>query len=102
MAEESITLDEHRGMMAQRATEIRRHLADVEVDRAAQRQRRDDLESFLLAAPGTTWVKAAEKARDLIGILAGTRAGRDPRRQKLIEAVLNDFRRLSNGPTKQI
>jgi hypothetical protein len=102
MVTESITLDEHRGMMAQRATELRRHLADVEVDRATQRQRRDDLESFLLAAPGTTWVEAAEKARDLIGILAGTPAGRDPRRQKLIDAVLNDFRRLSAGSTKHV
>ena len=59
------------------------------------------MEKFLLTAPGTTWGEAAEKARYLITLLAGTRAGRDPRRQKLIEAVLNDFRRLSDGPIKQ-
>lgn len=89
-------------MMAQRATEIRRRLAHVEVDRAVLRQRRDGLERFLLTAPGTTWVEAAEKARYLITLLAGTRVGRDPRRQKLIEAVLNDFRRLSDGSTRQV
>ena len=89
-------------MMAQRATEIRRRLADVEVDQAALRGRRDDLESFLLAAPAATWVEAAEKARYLIALLAGARVGRDPRRQKLIEAVLDDFRGLSEGSTKDM
>jgi hypothetical protein len=89
-------------MMAQRATEIRRRLAHVEVDRAALRERRDELERFLLTAPGTTWVEAAEKARYLIALLAGTRVGRDPRRQKLIEAVLSDFRRLTDGATKDV
>ena len=88
-------------MMAQRATEIRRRLAHVEVDRAALRQRRGELEKFLLTAPGTSWSEVAEKARYLITLLAGTRVGRDPRRQKLIEAVLGDFRRLSDGPTKE-
>ena len=102
MTDKSVTLDEHRGMMAQRATEIRRRLAHVEVDRAALRERRDDLEEFLLTAPGTTWVEAAEKARYLITLLAGTRAGRDPRCQKLIEAVLSDFGRLSDGPMKHV
>jgi hypothetical protein len=84
-------------MMAQRATDIRRRLAHVEIDRATLRERRGELEKFLLAAPGTSWGEAAAKARHLITLLAGTRAGRDPRRQKLIEAVLNDFRRLSDG-----
>jgi hypothetical protein len=102
LTDKSITLDEHRGMMAQRATEIRRRLAHVEVDRAVLRQRRDDLEVFLLTAPGATWIEAAEKARYLITLLAGTRVGRDPRRQKLIEAVLNDFRRLSDGSTTPV
>ena len=34
-------------------------------------------------------------ARYLIGLFATTSLGRDPRRQKLIAAVLDDFRRLS-------
>ncbi len=102
MRGEPIALDEHRGMAAQRATEIRRRLAHVEVDRAAVQERRGDLEKFLLTAPGTTWGEASEKARHLIALLAGTPVGRDPRRQKLIEAVLGDFTRLSDGPTKEM
>ncbi len=82
-------------MAAQRATEIRRRRAHVEVDQAALRQRRIDLETFLLAAPATAWHEAAEKARYLITLLAGTSVARDPRRQKLIDAVLDDFARLS-------
>ena len=45
-----IVLDEHRGMAAQQATEIRRRLAEVEADQEALRERRTDLEKFLLAA----------------------------------------------------
>jgi hypothetical protein len=82
-------------LAAQRATEIRRRLSGVELDQATLRQRRADLEKFLLAAPAMTWPEATEKARYLITLLAGTSVGRDPRRQKLIDAVLDDFRRLS-------
>jgi len=102
VTDKSITLDERRGMMAQRATEIRRRLAHAELDRAALRQRRGELEKYLLTAPGTTWGEASEKARHLIALLAGTPVGRDPRRQKLIEAVLGDFTRLSGEPTKEM
>lgn len=93
--DEPVALDEHRGMAAQRATQIRRRLANVEVDQAALRERRTELEKFLLAAPAMTWCEAAEKAGYLISLLAGTSVGRDPRRQKLIDAVLNDFARLA-------
>jgi len=97
MLDKPIALDEHRGMAAQKATEIRRRLAEVEADQAAMRQRRADLEKFLVAAPSQTWREAAEKARYLITLLAGTSVGRDPRRQKLIDSVLEDFRRLAES-----
>ena len=90
-----IALDEHRGMAAQQATEIRRRFADVEADQAALRKRRTELEKFLLAAPTSTWLEAADKARYLIGLFATTSIARDPRRQKLIAGVLDDFDRLS-------
>ena len=90
-----IVLDEHRGMAAQQATEIRRRLAEVEADQEALRERRTELEKFLLAAPASTWPEAAEKARYLIGLLATTSLARDPRRQKLIAGVLDDFGRLA-------
>jgi hypothetical protein len=90
-----ILLDEHRGIAAQQATEIRRRLSEVEADQAALRARRTELEKFLIAAPAPTWHEAAEKARYLIGLFATTSLGRDPRRQKLIARVLDDFSRLA-------
>lgn len=95
MKDSPIILDEHRGMAAQEATEIRRRLAEVEADQAALRDRRTELEKFLVASPASTWPEAAEKARYLIGLLAQTSIARDPRRQKLIAGVLDDFVRLS-------
>jgi hypothetical protein len=90
-----IILDEHRETAAQQATEIRRRLVEVETDQAALRDRRTELEKFLVASPASTWPEAAEKARYLIGLLAQTSIARDPRRQKLIAGVLDDFVRLS-------
>ena len=101
MKHDPIVLDEHRGIAAQQATEIRRRLAEVEADQTALRERRTELEKFLLAAPASTWLEAAEKARYLIGLLATTSIGRDPRRQKLIAGVLEDFRRLTGEPTAE-
>ena len=98
MKHDPILLDEHRGMAAQQATEIRRRLSEVEADQAALRGRRTELEKFLIAAPAPTWREAAEKARYLIGLFATTSMGRDPRRQKLIAGVLDDFSRLSGEP----
>jgi hypothetical protein len=98
MKHDPIVLDEHRGMAAQQATEIRRRLAEVEADQAALRGRRTEFEKFLLAAPASTWLDATDKARYLIGLLAATSVGQDPRRQKLIASVLDDFSRLSGEP----
>ena len=99
MKDDPVVLDEHRGMAAQKATEIRRRLAEVEAEQESLRQRQAELERFLLAAPAATWEDAAEKARYLITLLADTPAGQDPRRQRIIADVLEDFRRLS-GKTR--
>ncbi len=101
MKHDPIVLDEHRGMAAQEATEIRRRLAEVEADQAALRERRTELEKFLLAAPALTWFEAADKARYLIGLFATTSMAQDPRRRKLITSVLDDFSRLSGGPAAE-
>ena len=95
MTTQTIKLDTHRGMAAQKATEIRRALASVQADQAALKKRQDELEVQLVAAPSTTWVEAGEKARYLIMLLAATPAGRDPRRKTLIANVLEDLRRLA-------
>jgi hypothetical protein len=95
MTDKTIELDQHRGMSAQKATELRRLLADVEANEKALRLRQAELESHLLAAPAANWHEAAEKARYLLNLFAATLAAQDPRRQKLITAVLDDFARLS-------
>jgi hypothetical protein len=81
-------------MEAQKATELRRLLAEVEKDATALRVRQDELESQLAAAPAGSWLEAAEKARYLLMLFAATPAAQDPRRQKLIQNVLEDLRRL--------
>jgi hypothetical protein len=96
MTDKTIDLDQHRGMAAQKATELRRLLADVDANEKALRRRQDELESYLLAAPAANWHEAAEKARYLLNLFAATRAAEDPRRQKLIAAVLADFDRLAD------
>jgi hypothetical protein len=98
MKQSPIVLDEHREVAAQRATEIRRQLAEVEADQAALRGRRTELEKFLVAAPASTWPEAAAKARYLVGLLAQTGIARDPRRQMLIAGFLDDCVRLSAEP----
>lgn len=95
MTEKTIDLDRHRGMAAQKATEIRRLLADVETDQKALRLRQEELESHLLASPALNWHEAAEKARYLLNLFAASLTSQDPRKQKLIAAVLDDFERLS-------
>ena len=95
MTERPIDLDQHRGMAAQKATELRRLVSEVEANERALRLRQGELEHQLLAGPSADWREAAEKARYLMGLFAATPAAQDPRRQKLIEAVLHDFDRLS-------
>jgi hypothetical protein len=98
MTDKTIDLDQHRGMAAQKATDLRRQLANVEADQSALRRRQDELEDHLLAAPAANWREAAEKARYLLNLFAATLTSQDPRRQKLIAAVLVDFERLSSKP----
>jgi hypothetical protein len=97
MTDKSIDLDHHRGMAAQKATDLRRLVGEVEANERALRLRQDELESHLLAAPAANWQEAAEKARYLLNIFAGTPAADDPRRQSLIIAVLEDFERLAQA-----
>jgi hypothetical protein len=95
MTERAIELDAHRGMMAQKATELRRLLAEVEADERALRLRQEELEAHLLAAPAANWSEAAEKVRYLLKLFAATPTAQDPRRQTMIAHVLDDFARLS-------
>jgi len=91
MTDRTIELDQHRGMLAQKATEIRRLVAEVEADARALGLRQKELETQLVAVPAATWHEAAEKARYLLGLFASTLAAQDPRRQQLIANVLEDL-----------
>jgi hypothetical protein len=96
MTEKTIDLDERRGMAAQKATDVRRLLAEVEANEKALRLRQGELENHLLAAPARNWGEAAEKARYLLKLFAASLTDQDPRKQKLIAAVLDDFERLEH------
>ena len=100
MESDPVLLDEHRGMVAQKATDIRRLRSEVEAQRAALHRRQAELEEHFLVGPAATWEEAAEKARYLIMLLADTSEGRDPRRQRIIAGVLDDFARLLGGPSE--
>ena len=93
--DEPVDLDEHRGMAAQKQTEIRRLLHEVQANQTALRERMEEIETVMVAAEAMTWQEAAAKARYLIQLYAATADARDPRRQKLIAGVLADLARLS-------
>ena len=99
MSGKQVDLDEHRGMAAQKATDLRRLVNEVAADQAKLKARQDDLEKFLIAAPAANWIEAAEKARYLLSLLATTSEAQDPRRQTLISNLLSDFDRLLAQPT---
>jgi hypothetical protein len=96
MTNRTIDLDRHRGMAAQKATELRRLLQEVHANERALRLRQEELERNLAAAPSETWHEAVEKARYLLTLFAASAAAQDPRRQTLIRAVLDDFDRLDD------
>jgi len=98
MTETPVDLDEHRGMAAQKATEIRRErLHQFEKNQADLRQQQEELEKLLLAAPAETWPEAAAKAQYLIKLFAATPDAQDPRRRELIAHALEDLARLSDA-----
>ncbi|WIM10182.1 hypothetical protein [Enhydrobacter sp.] len=95
MTEKPIDLDQHRGLSAQRATESRRLLSEVEAHEAKLHRLRVEAEEQFLALPAATWEEAAVKAKYLLRLHAETLAGGDARTRRLIAAVLEDFERLS-------
>lgn len=95
MADDPIELDRRRGLVAQKATDSRRLMTQVEANERALRERRDELEAHLIAAPAANWPEAAVKARYVIGLYAATLGAGDTQRHTLVEAVLADFARLA-------
>jgi hypothetical protein len=96
VTEKPIDLDERRGLSAQRATESRRLISEVEAHEAKLHRLRAEAEEQFLALPAVTWEEAAVKARYLLGLYGETLARGDARTKRLIAAVLEDFERLSS------
>ncbi|QWG20833.1 hypothetical protein KMZ68_11470 [Bradyrhizobium sediminis] len=95
MSDIPVELDKHRGMAAQKATDIRRVLADVEANAKLLRDRQGEVEIELLAVPATSWPEAAAKARYVLNLYAADLAPADTHHRDLVAAVLADFARLS-------
>jgi hypothetical protein len=72
-------------------------MSEVAANEETLRIRQQALEEQLLATPALTWEDAADKARYLLSLFAGSPAAQDPRRQMLIARVLEDFMRLSSS-----
>jgi hypothetical protein len=92
---DTIDLDRHRGMAAQKATDIRRVLAEVEANAKILRDRQGAVEIQLLAVPAASWPEAAAKARYVLNLYAADLAAGDTHHRDLVAAVLADFTRLS-------
>jgi len=94
--ETPIDLDKHRGMAAQKATDIRRVLADVEVNAKLLRESQGVVELQILAAPATNWPEAVAKARYVLNLYSAGLAPSDTHHRDLVTAVLADLTRLSD------
>jgi ABC-type transporter Mla subunit MlaD len=95
MSETPIDLDKHRGMAAQKATDIRRVLADVETSTKRLRDHQAAVERQLLAVPATSWPEAVAKARYVLNLYAADLAPTDMHHRDLVTAVLADLTRLA-------
>jgi len=91
-----VDLDTRRGMAAQKATGLRRLLADVEANEKQVRDRQIELESHLVAVPATSWDEAAAKARYVLNLYAAGLSAHNTQQRELVAAVLADFARLSD------
>jgi hypothetical protein len=94
MTDKPLDLDSHRGMAAQKATDIRRSLAEVENNAKDLRARQAAAENELLSAPAASWPEAAAKASYVLNLYAAGLAATDTHHRDLVAAVLADFTRL--------
>jgi hypothetical protein len=95
MTDIPVDLDSHRGMAAQKATDLRRALADVEAQVRELREREADLENRMMSVPAASWPEAAVKARHLLNLYAASLPTEDTRHRALVAALFDDFARLN-------
>lgn len=94
MSEAPIDLDKRRGMAAQKATDIRRVVAEVEAKAALLRERQSAVEIELLSVPAANWPDAVAKARYVLNLYAASLAPADTHHRDLVASVLADLARL--------
>ena len=95
LSDRPVDLDKHRGMAAQKATDIRRALADVEANAKVLRDYQGVVEAQLLSVAASSWPEAAAKARYVLNLYASGLAPADRHHRDLVAAVLADFARLT-------
>jgi hypothetical protein len=95
MTDEPFDLDKHRGMAAQKATDLRRTLAEVENHARDLRDRQAVVENQLLSIPAASWPEAVAKARYVLNLYVAGLAPDDTRHRDLVTAILEDFARLA-------
>jgi hypothetical protein len=96
MNDNPVDLDSHRGMAAQKATDLRRIVGDVEANAKLLRDHQGVVEMQLLAIPAASWIEAAAKARYVLNLYAAQLAPTDSHHRDLVAAVLADLARLSD------
>ena len=96
MTDHTVDLDKHRGMAAQKATNIRRALAELEHNAKDLRERQAILENQLLSVPAASWPDAAAKARYVLNLYAAGMSPDDTHHRDLVEAIFEDFARLAD------
>ena len=94
MTDIPVDLDKHRGIVAQKATDLRRALAEVETHVKELRDREADLENRMMTVPAASWPEAAVKARHLLNLYAASLPAEDTRHRALVAALFDDFARL--------
>jgi hypothetical protein len=95
MSETPTDLDNHRGLAAQKATDIRRVVADVEANAKLLREHQAAVELQLLAVPATSLAEAVAKACYVLNLYAADLAPTDTHHRDLVTAVLSDLTRLA-------
>lgn len=94
MTDHPVDLDKHRGMAAQKATDLRRALAEIESHVRELREREADLENRMLTVPAASRPETAVKARHLLNLYAASLPAEDTRHRALLSALFDDFIRL--------
>src|ERR1700752_5314865 len=96
MSDKPVELDSRRGMAAQKATGLRRILAEAEAHAANLRDRQLQIEAHLLDEPAMSWSEAAAKARYVLNLYYATLAAHDTHQRDLVASILKDFARLDS------